>query len=268
MYERFTDRARRVMQDAKTEADSRRHNKITAEHVLLGLLHSDGSAWSILRDLEDQPNRILSSLIEAMPDGIESQGHSSKAVIESAMQEAKSLGHNYVGSEHLLLGILRLPLVPSNYAGLVLQGHGVTAEKAWASIERLLGRKVVNEKHGTIDQAKKALLDRYSTASAGRYVAKFCGVQHEGVFEIVEGMAHGQIVRMPFSDGDHAEETAPTIARLVNSQDAINKCLQLYQALGVFLDDGDGSDTGVHQLQRAAAVINAMDLLRDSIEQE
>jgi len=99
-------------------------------------------------------------------------------------------------------------------------------------------------------------------------VARFCGVRHEGVFEIVEGMAQGQIVRMPFSDGDHAEETAPTLARLVNSQDAINKCVQLYQALGVFLDDGDGSETALHQLQHAAAVINAMDLLRDSIEQE
>jgi len=102
----------------------------------------------------------------------------------------------------------------------------------------------------------------------GRYAAKFCGVVHEGVFEIMEGMAQGKIVRVPFSDGDHAEEAAPTIAHLLNSQDAINKCVQLYQALGVLLDDGDGSDTGVHQLQRAAAVINAMDLLRDSIEQE
>lgn len=110
--------------------------------------------------------------------------------------------------------------------------------------------------------------DVSATVPPGRYVARFCGVQHEGVFEIVEGMAEGKIVRMPFTDGDYAEETAPTIARLVNSQDAINKCVQLYQALGVFLDDGDGSDTGVHQLQRAAAVINAMDLLRDSIEQE
>ena len=77
-----------------------------------------------------------------------------------------------------------------------------------------------------------------------------------------------QVVRMPFTDGDYADKTAPTLARLVNSQDAINKCVQLYQALGVFLDDGDGSYTGLHQLKHAAAVINAMDLLRDSIEQE
>lgn len=98
--------------------------------------------------------------------------------------------------------------------------------------------------------------------------AKFCGVVHEGVFEIVEGMAQGQIVRMPFSDGDHAEETAPTIARLVNNEDAIHKCVKLSQALGAFLDDRDGTLTGVEELQRAAAVINAMDLLRDSIEQE
>lgn len=98
--------------------------------------------------------------------------------------------------------------------------------------------------------------------------AKFCGVRHEGVYEISEGMAQGEIVRIPFTDADYAEETAPTIARLLNSEDAIHKCVQLYQALGSFLDDGDGSDTGVHQLQRAATVINAMDLLRDSIEEE
>lgn len=98
--------------------------------------------------------------------------------------------------------------------------------------------------------------------------AKFCGVRHEGVYEIVEGMARGEIVRMPFTDGDYAEEMAPTIARLMNSQDAIHKCVQLSQALGAFLDDRDGTVTGVEELQRAAAVINAMDLLRDSIEQE
>jgi hypothetical protein len=99
-------------------------------------------------------------------------------------------------------------------------------------------------------------------------VARFCGVRHEGVFEIVEGMARGEIVRVPFSDGDHAEEMAPTIARLVNSEDAFHKCVKLSQALAAFLDDRDRTLTGVEELKHAAAVINAMDLLRDSIEQQ
>lgn len=101
-----------------------------------------------------------------------------------------------------------------------------------------------------------------------RFVAEFCGVVHEGVFKIMEGMAAGEIVRVPFCDGDLSEDLGCTMAWLLNSQCAIADCRGLHKALGLFLDDGDGSNTGVDKVKRAAAVVNAWEFLREHFAEE
>ena len=106
---------------------------------------------------------------------------------------------------------------------------------------------------------------KVGTCDPGRYLAEFCGVVHEGVFKIVDGTAAGEIVRVPFCDGDFAEELGCTMAWLLNSQCAIEDCRGLHKALGSFLD---GGNTGVEKVKRAAAVVNAMEFLRDHFEQE
>lgn len=100
----------------------------------------------------------------------------------------------------------------------------------------------------------------------GRYATKFLGVKHEAIFEITSGMQAGQIVRMPFTDGDYAEEMAPALHRLMNSGSARSAAQELLDALTLFLDDGDGGETGLDVLKRAGQVLNAIEALREEID--
>src|SRR3954468_24638283 len=116
MYERFTDRARKVMQLANQEAQRFNHEYVGTEHVLLGLVkEGSGVAANVLKNLDVDLRRIRSEvekLIHAEPDmvtmGQLPQTPGAKKVIELAIEEARNLNHNSVGDEHLLLGLLRV----------------------------------------------------------------------------------------------------------------------------------------------------------------
>ena len=115
MYERFTDRARKVMQLANQEAQRFNHEYIGTEHVLLGLVkEGSGVAANVLKNLEVDLRKIrleVEKIVQSGPDmvtmGKLPQTPRAKKVIEYAMEEARNLNHNYVGTEHLLLGLLR-----------------------------------------------------------------------------------------------------------------------------------------------------------------
>ena len=115
MYERFTDRARKVMQFANQEAQRLNHEYIDTEHILLGLLkEGNGIAAHVLETfgVDLKLARIeVEKIVPAGPDRmvIGKLPHSPRAkkVIEYAIEEAHNLNHNYVGTEHLLLGLLR-----------------------------------------------------------------------------------------------------------------------------------------------------------------
>ena len=115
MYERFTDRARKVMQLANQEAQRFRHEYIGTEHILLGLVHEGaGVAANVLKNLDIDLQRIrreVEEIVQRGPDSIYMgklpQTPRAKKVIEFAIDEARRLTHNYVGTEHLLLGLLR-----------------------------------------------------------------------------------------------------------------------------------------------------------------
>ena len=115
MYERFTDRARKVMRLANEEAQRRNCEYIGAEHILLGLLKADrGVAIAALLNLGVTPRTIIAEVEKLAPGG-KSAGPAykppltpaTKRVIEYAMNEACGLKHDYVGTEHILLGLLR-----------------------------------------------------------------------------------------------------------------------------------------------------------------
>ena len=145
MYERFTDRARKVMQLANQEAERLGFEYIGTEHVLLGLIKvGSGAAAAVLKNLDvdlgnlqlDVENAILRSHAQAailrshaqvVADSGSPQRPRAKKAIEYAMEEAHKLGHSYLGSEHLLLGLLREADDP---AALLLRAHGVTLERA------------------------------------------------------------------------------------------------------------------------------------------
>lgn len=117
MYHRFTDRARKVIKFSNQEALRFNHEYVGTEHLLLGLLREGrGVACNVLHDLGLDLKTVrdeVESLMEPGPDfvtlGNRPQTPCTKRVLEHAIDESRSLNHNYVGTEHLLLGLLREP---------------------------------------------------------------------------------------------------------------------------------------------------------------
>ena len=114
MFERFTERARQVVVLAQEEARTLKHNYIGTEHILLGLLREEeGLAARVLESLDITTERVRSQVVRIVGSGEEVTSGQipftprAKKVLELALREAISLGHNYIGTEHLLLGLVR-----------------------------------------------------------------------------------------------------------------------------------------------------------------
>lgn len=142
-YERFTDRARRVMQLANQEAQRFNHEYIGTEHILLGLVkEGTGVAANVLKNLDIDLRKIrleVEKIVQAGPDmvtmGKLPQTPRAKKVIEYSIEEARTLNHNYVGTEHLLLGLLR---EQEGVAAQVLMNLGLKLEDVRAEVLFLL----------------------------------------------------------------------------------------------------------------------------------
>ncbi|HEY2507517.1 MAG TPA: Clp protease N-terminal domain-containing protein, partial [Streptosporangiaceae bacterium] len=114
MFERFTDRARRVIVLGQEEARLLDHNYIGTEHLLLGLIHEgEGVASKALRELDislDAVRQKVEDLIgrgERAPSGHIPFTPRAKKVLELSLRESTQLGHSYIGTEHILLGLIR-----------------------------------------------------------------------------------------------------------------------------------------------------------------
>ncbi|MCI0370090.1 MAG: ATP-dependent Clp protease ATP-binding subunit [candidate division NC10 bacterium] len=146
MFERFTERARKVIILAREEAIRLGHNFVGTEHLLLGLIREgDGLAVAILKKLnvnlsavKADVEKLVSVGSEVAPAGEIPFTPQAKKVLEYAISEARSLGHNYIGTEHLLLGLIR---EGEGTASLVLRDFGVTVTSAKAQAQELLGEQ-------------------------------------------------------------------------------------------------------------------------------
>jgi ATP-dependent Clp protease ATP-binding subunit ClpC len=144
MYERFTDRARKVMQLANQEAQRFNHEYIGTEHILLGLVkEGSGVAANVLKNLDVDLRKIrleVEKIVQSGPDmvtmGKLPQTPRAKKVIEYSMEEARNLNHNYVGTEHILLGLLR---EQEGVAAQVLMNLGLKLEDVREEVLNLLG---------------------------------------------------------------------------------------------------------------------------------
>jgi ATP-dependent Clp protease ATP-binding subunit ClpC len=144
MYERFTDRARKVMQLANQEAQRFNHEYVGTEHLLLGLIkEGSGVAANVLRNLDVDLRKIrneVEKIVQAGPEmvtmGRLPQTPRAKKVIEYAIEEARNLNHNYVGTEHLLLGLLR---EQEGVAAQVLMNLNLKLEEVREEVLNLLG---------------------------------------------------------------------------------------------------------------------------------
>ncbi len=143
MFGRFTERAQQVLVLAQEEAKRLNHNFIGTEHILLGLVREgSGIAARSLQNLGIQLPKVRSEVERIIGKGekVQSQGISytprAKKVIELAIEEGQNLGHNYVGTEHLLLGLLR---EGEGIAAQVLTNLGIDLKKARREVIQLLG---------------------------------------------------------------------------------------------------------------------------------
>jgi ATP-dependent Clp protease ATP-binding subunit ClpC len=150
MFERFTDRARKVMALANQEAQRFNHEYIGTEHILLGLVkEGSGVGANVLKNLDVDLRKVrleVEKLVKSGPDmvtmGKLPQTPRAKKVIEYAIEEARNLNHNYVGTEHLLLGLLR---EHEGVAAQVLMNLGLKLEEVREEVLNLLGAGVDGE---------------------------------------------------------------------------------------------------------------------------
>ncbi len=147
MFDRFTDRARKVMGLARQEAQRFNHDYIGTEHILLGLIQEgSGVAADVLKNLDVDPKKIRQEIEKLVSHGttMVTMGQlpftpRAKKVLELALEEASNLGHNYIGTEHLLLGLIR---EQEGIAAQVLTNLSVRLEDVREEVLELLGAEV------------------------------------------------------------------------------------------------------------------------------
>jgi ATP-dependent Clp protease ATP-binding subunit ClpC len=159
MFERFTDRARRVVVLAQEEARMLNHNYIGTEHILLGLIHEgEGVAAKALESLGISLEAVRQQVEEIIGQGQEApSGHipftpRAKKVLELSLRESRQLGHDYIGTEHILLGLIR-------------EGEGVAAQvlvKLGADLNRVRQRviELLHSRRGEADPPASAASPR------------------------------------------------------------------------------------------------------------
>jgi ATP-dependent Clp protease ATP-binding subunit ClpC len=145
MFERFTERARRVIILAQEEAKRLNHSAVGTEHILLGIIREgEGVASKVLESLTISPDRVRAEIEGAIGRGERAPNEEvaftprAKKVLELALDEARRLGHNYIGTEHLLLGLIR---EGEGVAARVLEAMGADLDKVRAQVVYLLGEE-------------------------------------------------------------------------------------------------------------------------------
>ena len=176
-FEKFTERARKVLTLSQEEAQRFNHNYIGTEHILLGLVREgEGVAAKVLANLGVELDKVRSAVEYIIGRGERAVSGEigltprAKRVIELAVDEARRLNHNYIGTEHLLLGLLR---EGEGMAAGVLESLGISLDKVRAETVRLLSQTTPQAQAGARPSSKTPTLDQLSVdltaaASAGK----------------------------------------------------------------------------------------------------
>jgi ATP-dependent Clp protease ATP-binding subunit ClpC len=143
-FEKFSERARRVLTSAQEEAQNLNHNYIGTEHILLGLIREEeGVAAKVLTNIGISLTKIRSAVEFIIGRGEKASTGEigltprAKRVIELAIDEARHLSHNYIGTEHILLGLLH---EGEGVAAGVLDSFGLTIEQARTEVTNVLSQ--------------------------------------------------------------------------------------------------------------------------------
>ena len=164
MFERFTERARKVVVRAQDEARFLKQNYIGTEHILLGLIdEKEGIAARVFYELNITFEDIRSAVKEVVTEGTsESYEHipftpRAKKVLELSLREALQMGHNYIGTEHILLGLLR---EGEGVAARVLNSMGITLDNVKEKVKELLSKQsyYLEQERALSDKSQKKVL--------------------------------------------------------------------------------------------------------------
>ena len=162
--DRFTKRARRVLTLAQEEALRLNHNYIGTEHLLLGLVREEnGVAVKVLRELGVEPGQVIRAVErtvgrgERAPFGKPTLAPRTKRVIELAVDEARLMGHHYIGTEHLLLGLVR---EGEGIAVNVLRGLGINLDRVRTQTARNILQNQAQSKDKQKKESKTPLVDQ------------------------------------------------------------------------------------------------------------
>ena len=166
IFDRFTEKAQRVLILAQEEALRLKHNYIGTEHILLGLIkEGEGIAAQVLKSkgvaLDDIRKRVVNAVGMGSEPVKQVIGHTArtKNVIETSVSEARTLGHNYVGTEHLLLALMR---EKDGIAAQILLNMGIDVDNAYNDIVNRLGAEGQKDVKGKLPKdAKTPNLDQY-----------------------------------------------------------------------------------------------------------
>ena len=192
MFERFTDRARKVMALANQEAQRFNHEYIGTEHILLGLVkEGSGVGANVLKNLDVDLRKVrleVEKLVKSGPDmvtmGKLPQTPRAKKVIEYAIEEARNLNHNYVGTEHLLLGLLR---EHEGVAAQVLMNLGLKLEEVREEVLNLLGAGVEAEESSGESRSSSGKGSRSKTPALDSFGRDLTELASEGALDPVIG---------------------------------------------------------------------------------
>jgi ATP-dependent Clp protease ATP-binding subunit ClpA len=185
MFDRFTERARKTMMLARQEAQRLNHDYIGTEHILLGLVAGgDSVGTATLKALGVRPEQVRSAVQAAASPGRKpaTLGQlpftpGSKTVLEDALEEAQGLGHSYIGTEHLLLGLVR---DGHGIAGDVLAGLGVSRDAARAQVVELSGGESPGADPATAQERRRVIpaVLRRAREQATSLRHDFVGTEH------------------------------------------------------------------------------------------
>jgi ATP-dependent Clp protease ATP-binding subunit ClpC len=192
MFEKFTDRARKVINLARQEAERLGHEFIGTEHILLGLVkEGSGVAANVLENLDVDLEKVRLEVEKYVSTPGETMSAASslpftpkaKKVLELAMEEARNLEHNYIGTEHLLLGLLR---EQEGMAAQVLLNLGVKLEDVRAEVMELLGAEPAIDMQAG-GEAPAAPAGESPTPALDSFGRDLCQLAREGKLDPVIG---------------------------------------------------------------------------------
>ena len=190
IMDRLTQRARRVLSLAHQEAERMRHNYIGTEHLLLGLIREEGGvAGRVLRELGLEFSRVQ-EIVERLTGTGQHRGGKidlspgTQQVLEHAVEEAKRMGHHYIGTEHLLLGLIRHQ---EGVALNVLQKLGVTPEQIRRQTRRVLQESASPRRSASSRKSSQSEKGKTKTPMVDQLAVDLCTLAEENKLDPVIG---------------------------------------------------------------------------------